>query len=185
MQRTPKAITPAIADFCRALAPGQQPAYVAVVPAPHGRRDDCFVVVAEQIRTCGGSIVYGWHITEWRHTFLEAVFHAIWKDSDSSLVDVTPKPTRECSILFLPDPHRRYDGRQVNNRRRALRPSPAFAEFDSAANDEFEFLNRGARARQLRVELTPPEHRTLRQIQWRRFRALLRLTISSLFRFRP
>jgi hypothetical protein len=78
--------------------------------------------------------------------FLEAEFHAVWRDPDGRLIDVTPVPTAIDRILFLADPSRTYEGRQVNNIRRALSDNPAIKDFFRAADDEFDLMNRGTRA---------------------------------------
>jgi len=102
----------------------------------------------EQGVRAGGPIQHGWTIWEWQGVYVEAEFHACWRAPNGTLHDLTPKALPVDRILFLPDNARSYQGRQVNNVHRPISSLPAVAEFIAAADAEFEFMNRGARAEQ-------------------------------------
>lgn len=145
---TPSRISPPIASLCGELVQSGSPLFVPVVPAPGAQYKECFQAVNRQVEEYGGFVLYGWRIWEWRDVLIEAEFHAVWKDPKGSLLDVAPVPSGEESILFLPDPNRQYEGRQVNNIRRPLRDDPVVVEFIRASDAEFRLLNRGDRAAQ-------------------------------------
>jgi len=85
-------------------------------------------------------------------------------------MDLTPAPANRS--LFVPDPVRRYEGRQVNNARRPITEQPAIYDFIAAADAEFEIMNRGDRALQHGLgELTADEAREYANIQERKMRA--------------
>ncbi len=138
---TPKKITNSIRFFCKKIVSDQEPIYLNVTPTEFSEPLDCFVNVQKQIKLFGGNILYGWQIWEWLNNMLEAEFHAVWVTSEGSLVDITPKPANILNILFLPDPARKYDGRQVNNIRMPLRDDPFIKEFIEVNNKIFEYLN--------------------------------------------
>jgi len=133
------------------------------------------MAVRNQIEAHGGSVCYGWQIWEWPNVLINAEFHAVWKDPSGSLVDITPKPPPIQRILFLPDPTREYDGRQVNNVRRPLRNDPAIKRFIKDCDREFEISNRGDRATQYdRIDVEEDEWKELEAIKKRKAEFLLR-----------
>jgi len=145
---TPRRISSAIEIFSRELVEDPDLQLLPVTPAPNSQANDCFAVVERQVRQCGGSICYGWQIWEWPGVMIEAEFHAVWKDPDGNLHDVTPKRISVQQILFLSDPVRQYDGYQVNNFRRALRSDSSIVAFIEACDAEFQIMNQGQRAYQ-------------------------------------
>ena len=145
---TPRAITEAVRSFCRGVAAGSQPVYLDARPVPGAAPDDCFAVVARRVALRGGERVLGWQIWEHPGLMIEAEFHAVWRDPSGRLADITPKPEGISSILFLPDPSRSYEGRQVNNIREPLWDTPEVREFIAAADARFEFMDRDERSYQ-------------------------------------
>ncbi len=106
--------------------------------------NECFSIVPEYIEKHGGSQVIGWAIWEWPGVLLEAEFHCVWKSPSGELVDLSPKPFTDIShISFLPDLKAKYDGRQVNNRRRPLTDSLLVRRFIDACNQLHLELNKG------------------------------------------
>lgn len=100
---------------------------------------------------------------------MEAEFHAVWASPTGELIDVTPKNRQVCRVLFLPDNHLVYSGRQVNNVRRPLSADPCVTEYFATFDAEFELLNRGARADQHgEIELTDSEVDEYASLQKRR-----------------
>jgi hypothetical protein len=145
MVEVPRRISEVVRDFCRGVVAEAEPTYLAVTPFPEDVERDCFMNVERHIADDGGSIQHGWRIWEWPNTMIEAEFHAVWRKPAGELVDVTPLPNRE-RILFLPDPERVWEGRQVNNIRKPLLQNPLVEEFIRLANERFEILNSGERA---------------------------------------
>ena len=165
---TPKEISAPILGLCRELVQKPTPVFLDVTPAASAIVNDCFPVVERQVRAHGGAICYGWQVWEWPKVMIEAEFHAVWRDEHGRLHDLTPKFSGANRTLFLPDPVRVYEGKQVNNVRRHLSPEPAIVEYIAAADAEFEFLNRGARATRHAVFLKDDDSAELKEIKARR-----------------
>jgi len=156
--RLPKAISDPIRSLGRELVPGGEPRFVELRPVPDAAVSDCFPVVAGRVAREGGAVCHGWRFWELPGIFVEAEFHAVWRNVEGVLIDISPIPMKVDRILFLPDPARVYEGRQVNNVRRALRADPAIQEFFRACDAGFELMNRGERAEQHgRIVLEGPE----------------------------
>ncbi len=172
-------LSPAIRRLCEEIVGPGDPIYVDVTPIPDAPTDECFSLVAARVDESGGRLVIGWSIWEWPGLFVEAEFHALWQGPDGSLKDITPKKTPTQRILFLPDPSRSYEGRQVNNIRRVISRDPSVSEFLRASDAEYEFVNRGERAHQ-HGELTlseeeAQEYQSIQMAKAECFFAMLRL----------
>jgi hypothetical protein len=100
-------------------------------------------VVPKHVSAYGGDQVFGWTIWEWPKVFIEAEFHSVWRDSEGAMLDVTKKSREIPRILFLPDPSRRYSGRQVNNRRKPLCHDPDVKRFIELSDLYHQALNEG------------------------------------------
>lgn len=116
----PKLIKPYVISFCRSFVTDPQPDYIPVEPLPGEKGNECFVIVERQISKYGGSQQIGWTIWEWPKVFIEAEFHAVWRQDDHLLIDLTPKPIPMLRILFVSDHKRKYKGRQIDNIRKPL-----------------------------------------------------------------
>ena len=146
---TPKRITPVIEALASELVPGGVPVFLpATPPAPDAQMNECFAAVEGEVTRHGGSACIGWRIWEWPHVLIEAEFHAVWRNPAGELCDVTPLVNGEARILFLPDPGRAFEGKQVNSIRKPLSTNPDVAAFIAVADAEFELGNRGERDRQ-------------------------------------
>ena len=143
---TPREVSKEILVLCRELVSKSQPRFLEVRPTSNTDPGDCFPAVARHAEAHGGSVCYGWLIWEWPGVFVEAEFHAVWRDPEGKLHDITHAPEGISRILFLPDPAKIYEGRQVNNVRRALSDNSAITEFFQACDAGFELMNRGSRA---------------------------------------
>ena len=153
--------------------------YLDVQPVAGAATLDCFPVVERRVQEQGGEICYGWRIWEWPEVMLEAEFHAVWKDAEGHLHDITPLPAvaNANRSLFIPDPIRRYQSRQVNNVRWALTDRSEIHAFMAATDAEFELLNRGDRADQHgEIVLTGDEAQEMHEIRARKARALATLS---------
>jgi hypothetical protein len=136
---TPEQPTQAIHQFCGGIVPGADPRYVPVRPASGARPSFCHANVALQVRRAGGKLRHGWTIWEEPGQFLVAEFHSIWESPSGELVDITPHVDGERTIMFLPDPHRKWESRYVPNRLQPLTNDPrVLAHIDSERrNGEF------------------------------------------------
>ncbi|MGB2796928.1 MAG: SEC-C domain-containing protein [Phycisphaerae bacterium] len=145
---TPANLSSSILALCQELVPGGKPEYVDVRPIQGAPVNECFPIVHDRVLAEGGASVCGWSIGEQPTLFVEAEPHAVWRAPNNELIDVTPKKHPTMRILFLVDPSIRYEGRQFNNVRRAIRNHPAIVGFLKTCDEKFEFWNRGQRAYQ-------------------------------------
>jgi hypothetical protein len=143
---TPRKIHPAIVSLAQAIAPGSAPGFVRCEPTVGLPRNECFGIVRRRVQEAGGSAVIGWTIWEWPTILIEAEFHAVWQSTEGELVDLAPHDPPETRVLFLPDPNRTYQGRQVDNVRRPLQQRPEIVELIRIHGALFELMNKGDRA---------------------------------------
>jgi len=164
---TPAVLSAPLLALCREIVPRSNPPdYVNVRLVQGVPTNECFPIVKDRIRTEGGTAVIGWSLWEMPTLFIEAEFHAVWRSPDGSLLDIAPKANPTRRILFLHDPTRTYQGRSVDNIRRPLCFDPAVIGFLDACNEEFELMNRGARAEQHgRISLRGEEAAEYERIQ--------------------
>lgn len=117
------------------VAGGGEPVYLDVRPEPGAIAGECFANVAAKVAAAGGSVVYGWQLWEWPHVLVEAEFHAVWRASEGTLHEITPKHDRDEQILFAVDPRRIYAGTLVDNVRLAVRDDPLVHHFIAVAEE--------------------------------------------------
>lgn len=121
LETTPTEITEALKEFCIELC-WSEPAFIPVQSDQDGMYGFCNLTVAEKIKKEGGRPVHGWMIWEWPGVFWTAEFHMVWENPNGELIDVTPKPDGETSILFLRDfsfePDFDFLNRPVSRRKR-------------------------------------------------------------------
>jgi len=176
---TPAVLSPPLISLCQEIVPGCTPIYVDVHPTQGQPSDECFQVVEDQVRTEGGTAVYGWSLWEMPTLYIEAEFHVIWRSPSGELLDIALKKSPIQCILFLIDPVRRYEGCQVNNIRKPLNKHPAVVGFLKTFDEEFELMNRGERAYQHgEIELEGNEALELQEIY--RKRAMFGIEMSKL-----
>ena len=145
---TPAEISTDLRALIRELSPDREPEYVEVQPVEGAELNECFPLVDQTVEHQGGQAVVGWSLWELPSLFAEAEFHCVWKRPDGRLLDIAPKRAECARILFLTDGRRRYEGRQVNNLRRASRSDPDLLAYLHSFDAEFELMNRGERALQ-------------------------------------
>jgi hypothetical protein len=163
---TPTIVSKDLLALVEALVPGGKPVPLVRDAPPEARPADCFETIERQIVNSGGTACFGWLLWECQRLYLEAEFYAAWRDSDGKIRDVTPR-VGPAHVLFLPDPSRVFEGRRVPSVRRALTQDPAVTGFLRACEEEFELINRGARAFARNVALQGSELGEL-QIIWQR-----------------
>jgi hypothetical protein len=144
-----------VLELCQQLAPGENLLYVPIIEVNDAKPVDCFLNVANQIKSDGGEIVYGWAIWHLPGFFVEAEFHSVWRSPEGHLFDVTPRSYELQEILFLPDPARIYKGKQVNSYRIPVHDDPQISELMETHNQIFEVMNKGDRVN-MHGEITIP-----------------------------
>ncbi|MCE8023655.1 hypothetical protein [Billgrantia aerodenitrificans] len=157
--RVPGIREPYVRRFCWDVVRGSEPRHVRHEPLPGAPTMECFSIVPEQVARFGGEQVLGWAIFEWRKVMIEAEFHTVWRNPNGDLVDLTPRPIPLRKILFLPDPNRRYEGRQVDNVRKPLVNDPRIRRFIQLAERLTALLNEGDLADQYGEIPATPEMR--------------------------
>lgn len=119
-QIAPREIDSNVSAFCERLCIESTPIFVPVVPEPGAKHLECHPNVDAKVKIAGGRNVYGWQISESPGIFLEAQFHSIWESPTGEFLDISPEELGHTKILFLPDPHRSYNGTRVPLERHAL-----------------------------------------------------------------
>lgn len=80
---------------------------------------------------------------------VEGEFHAVWRSPDGNLLDVTPNALNSDKILFITDPSRTYQGKQIDNIRIPLSKDQRVLEFIDLAHRRFLVMNEGDLAYQI------------------------------------
>ncbi len=144
----PKTISSEISALCERLVVGGIPVYLTVNPSPEAVVNECYQNVEKAIAKNGGNMQCGWQIWETiPGVMIEAEFHAVWKDASNIYHDLTPKELAGIDrILFLPDPHRKYEGKQVDNVRIPLVKDQLLDQFIENETLYFEATNKGSLA---------------------------------------
>lgn len=127
-ERVPASVSEEIEQFCEAVAAGQKPVLVPVVPQAEAVVNRCHVNVADHVKRHGGAPAFGWIVWQ-SDVLLHAEFHCNWSDPSGALIDITPKADGEKAVLFLPDPNTRWAGRLVPSRRTARLKNPLIERF--------------------------------------------------------
>jgi hypothetical protein len=89
-------------DFCR-TAEIEPPVSLDVTPDADAEIGWCVSNVKRAVEARGGSVAFGWLTWEVPGLFHEAEFHAVLRDLDGHLVDVTPTRDGEKQVLFSQD----------------------------------------------------------------------------------
>lgn len=82
--RPPKLIKPYVISFCRSVVSDPKPVYVPLRPLDGAAENACFSILPPPVAQHGGEQVNGWSIWEWPRVFIEAEFHAVWRQPDAS-----------------------------------------------------------------------------------------------------
>ena len=94
---------------------------------------DCFGNVRRALEQHGGEIIFGWTIWEWPSVYIEAEHHAVWRNPDGELADITPAQDGNQTRVFVVDLEATYDfeneGVRRDNIRKALSRDPNIEEF--------------------------------------------------------
>lgn len=131
-----------VLTFCRGIS-SATPISVQVQAIGDEPRHECLIIVPKHVAAHGGEQVLGWAIWEWPRVFIEAEFHCVWRSPHGELVDLSPRAIDVENITFLPDPERKYRGRQIDNIRKPLRDGLLVRRFIAAAEARFRAMNEG------------------------------------------
>ena len=102
------------ASFIATLVPGGVPVRLPFTNvSPAYKSGYCQMNVNHRVLNEGGERVDGWMIWE-SPAFVDAESHAVWRDADGNLIDLTPRADNEPEILFLPDPTARVERITLN-----------------------------------------------------------------------
>jgi hypothetical protein len=153
VETTPHAISPAIQRLCAELAPGQKPVFIRVEPSAEATQGNCVFNVPPHIEQFGGRMILGWCIWEWPGILLNAEFHACWLSPKEELIDITPKRDGENTILFLPDPLLRFDGKRILGRIEPLSYKREVLEYVAASRKEMQLKVQGGSVADVRTVL--------------------------------
>lgn len=170
----PKNLMPKVADISDSrvkvlfdkVVPGGNAVYLKIEPSDGSIVNECYGNVEEMIKKRGGFIQHGWQIWETLPgVMVEAEFHAVWVDDAGIYHDVTPKAISNVDrILFLTDPVRKFEGRQIDSFRIPLQDDVLIDQFIRSAERLFESLNRGELADQFgEVKITPEIEEIVRE----------------------
>lgn len=112
---TSREISPLIIEACRTVVANPNPVHVPVRLDVYSNDEDCHRNVAEKIRRDGGRASSGWVIWEIPDWEIQLEFHSVWQGNQGSPVDVSPPLHGGPEVLFLPDPIRVYEGRNISS----------------------------------------------------------------------
>ena len=132
-----------VVEFCNRISATEKPITVACQPMLGEPENECFVIVPEHASCHGGEQIIGWAIWERPGVFIEAEFHAVWRNPLGEFLCLTPRPRSFEAITFLLDRNRKYHGRQVDNIRHALVKDMDVVRFLFLAKRRMEILNTG------------------------------------------
>jgi hypothetical protein len=132
---TPATITNEVLAFCRSITKKHDPVFIDVKPDEDAVSRFCFSSVDAIVAKQGGKRLTGWVIWYRPGVFIEAEHHAVWLDPRDNLVDITPPPSGESTILFLRDDNALpFEKTGLNSRRKALNDDPLVKEFVKLGN---------------------------------------------------
>lgn len=127
-------MTPEVLEFCERLSPGQSPLYVDARPEEWALPYERFENVRKKVQRSGGSLIYGWQISEVPELYLEARIHAVWESPTGAITHVSTESARNGRILFLRDPARKLESTGHDLERFPLVNNPLLPSYWHAAD---------------------------------------------------
>lgn len=128
------------------VVPGGAASYMTVQPEAGAIEKECFPNVEAKIARAGGRMLCGWQLWEWPHVMVEAEFHAVWLSPAGQMVDITPKPGNENTVLFVPNARLRPTEVTVDNVRLPIRDDDLIRHFILVSEMKTRVLSRGVPA---------------------------------------
>ncbi|ANJ99046.1 hypothetical protein [Serratia plymuthica] len=91
--------------FCHTINPHNSPIAIPCIKSnyPLGL---CYWNAHDYVKNHGGEVVYGWIFNVWPDLYIDAMHHAVVRDVDGNLIDITPPlPGYDCpeKSVFLED----------------------------------------------------------------------------------
>lgn len=156
--RVPSPFSAHVRKFCRQIAPGEEPLTLRIRAESGSQPLNCFHEVQARVERDGGSMCLGWAIWEWPDVFIEAEHHAVYRDNEGTLTDLTPASDGDCERLFLPDVAAIYDfevtGERRDNIRAALTKDPLVHQFFAVASHINDLMNAVPGVGEIKVPIT-------------------------------
>ncbi|MDR6624817.1 hypothetical protein [Caulobacter segnis] len=126
--------------------PQTQAVTVPVEPAPNAQRLKCFYNVRDACAKSSGDIAFGWALWMWPSVNIEAIHHAVWRQPNGTLVDITPPELTVPGITFIEDAGVAFDlddilAEPLRTNTHWSRTSPAAAAYRETY-DEVQRLDR-------------------------------------------
>ena len=142
----PEKIDKMVLSFCNKINQKQTPLFIKHQPEESNIELECIENVNKKVKEEGGERALGWAIWINHKVFIEAEFHAVYKNPENELINITPiESIKSEKILFLEDPNRRYKGYQINNIRKNISKLKEVDELIKNYNKVFELKNKGSR----------------------------------------
>lgn len=136
-----------VRNFCKKLS-NSQPMMISYNPEESAIEFDCINNVQNKIKKDGGRIIYGWLLNEWAKVLIEGQFHAVWKDDDGNMFDLTPNHFGVAHVLFVPDYNIQYKDKQIDNIRKPLSNDKMIINLIKLHEEKYYLLNKGDLAMQ-------------------------------------
>ena len=133
-QIPPDKVTAEVLELCERLSPSYKPFYVEAKAEEWAVPFDRFGNVRNKVLRSGGSLVYGWEISELPQLYLEARFHAVWQSTDGIVTHISTENSPHERILFLRDPARKINGTVPEVQRLPLVHNPLLTTYWEAAD---------------------------------------------------
>lgn len=106
--KVPKALTTAIVDACKKLAPDCHPQFIERRPETSAVINKCTFNVRSYLDAHPSEMVMGWEVCIWEGVMLECIGHSVVR-TDGALVCISPSAYGDQNLLFLPDPRLVFD----------------------------------------------------------------------------
>lgn len=142
----PRSLSPALRKFCKTISPSE-PVFINSIPVQGSVTGFCFENVERKVRKSGGAVAYGWAIWNLPSLYFEAEHHAVWRNKNGNLIDVSPQMASRRRMLFLPDETSVYD---------SMRPRQNIIAPDGITTAALEMTNLGNRRHSLLMRCRIP-----------------------------
>lgn len=100
--KVPRIIDDKVKSFCNQISK-VEPIYLKVTPEPDSSLNNCDINVRNKIQRDGGTLVAGYKIWYLEDAYIMAERHAVWKNNENELFEISFDLECNKEILFLPD----------------------------------------------------------------------------------
>lgn len=163
----PAADNPSIIKAMQALSLKDGPIYVRKFSDPEALFGECIHNVYKKVSKDGGSVVYGWRFCEYSY-MIEGEFHAVWRNPEGLLVDITPDETdSHDQILFAIDSAKTFDGKRTDNFRLNTTTNPLVDDIIEIERAKFRFTDKIEEVdEEGRIIFNPEEQQIWNELNW-------------------